>query len=502
MMILGDTVNSLQLKMLCLSSSAFLSFSVEKLLSPKHLESLWQVANKNMNTKQVGITISPGLLDLAGGCGNSKIPWGYQHRISCVLSTLRSQLNFTARRNAPKEEPEYGFIKGNHVQSCSHLKGMDCPPVLTLYDSNAYLIVREEERNIYSIARPFDFWTWIGILLSFIATFVLLTMITCKRDERFCSQLFWVIAIVFEQSQRWMANVRSKHAVCILIMTWSFTVLILTNGYKGLMYTHLTAVTLPEVFNSLEEVGRSGLPLFTVGHLQVGREANKLSVFKMILDELINFNKETASESYLRIQRDIETIKSSLADVVKTIVLKERFMTDETKKGIQVPPAFVLASAKWQLEFIYAALKCVGLKDQTIVLSPPLKVFQSRNQFSVKRKYSQHLIYPIMSRIEASGLYEYWHKWRGQYEFYDDLRRSLKSLNYSEDLALFASKEQILTIHLKIKDPKSLSLINVYPGLLLYLILLLLSFLFLALESVVMQEKRRGRALLLRFSRT
>lgn len=214
------------------------------------------------------------------------------------LEELSDYLNFT-RVDRSEESFSFGefsqFKKSGSAEFQEALKPGSSNKWIMLPDASFrnnfkfVVFARNPAFSYNALSKPFDLWIWVNLLLSMTGVTILMTLEspTSKRSpiaghsgSRMLVKWTSSFLCTFGNLVEVYVENRSSRKVSFFISAWLLTSIVLSNGYKGCIFSFLTKTYPPPVPRSAEDLYRADtLQIFARSKVfpEIGREYHKIN---------------------------------------------------------------------------------------------------------------------------------------------------------------------------------------------------------------------------------
>ena len=178
-------------------------------------------------------------------------------------------------------------------------------------------------RDISSLVKPFDVATWSLLIASVFSVCLYFRLVFQLTKQRSVLEIH-VISILLEQSQSVVTKYRSQRTQTgRLLISWMLLVFITGNAYKGVIFSFLTAASVPVVPDTLHDIIQSDYLLVTMSKLRKYEE-----------DKIIEIS--TAKKNIESIMKEVEAGKLKISNLNLYQQLNETlvFLNPATVSGI------------------------------------------------------------------------------------------------------------------------------------------------------------------------
>jgi len=368
---------------------------------------------------------------------------GYPNVDHCFLRVIKQLLNTTDSHNMEnafgvaqffvmgKTNVDLMFLEKRYIKYEALPYGMWIP----LYQFGT--LTSPNLHDISSLIKPFDVASWFFLVTSVFSVCLYFRIVFKLTKQRSVLEIH-IISILLEQSQSVVTKYRSHRTQTGgLLISWMLLVFITGNGYKGVMFSFLTALSIPVVPDTLEEVMESDYLLITMSKRAKYQE-----------DEIIEISTAKANIESILKEVDAGKLKISNSNLYKqfnkTLVFLNPatvsgiFLVMETKgvvwgetKYISIPRKVIFFDSD-DIVKLFQELNAIFTKN-VVVLGETLHFFSTRSQWIFKRNAFLRLILPIVTGLEESGIYTRW-------KSFAELTYSYSQLIFSRDMMIKFSK--------------------------------------------------------------
>ncbi|CAG7717273.1 unnamed protein product [Allacma fusca] len=365
----------------------------------------------------------------------------------CAQGVLMRLLNFTLA-SAPSNKifdssvfnirkPPSSAILGNIFASSNlpqwignHSRWLSYDWLVTAETFNTFTfawVITEPSLTHSALWDGLDIISWILVLMS--VSLVILTLkLVRKRDVPTVSSFQIVIFLMLDQGQlppRKSLKILGVQAGA-LVSIWALTCVVITNGYKGNMFSLLTAISSPQVPQTLDEV----LELKTHLMTRAAYRSTKGDVKSMIHNTIFELHQHGSLSFNLH-----ETISRLSHRVVFTTAQTAEIAYSQTGQGIksnstylhmpgkfpQLPKTYIYIGDAEDVS-LYSMLLAVNKKKPLILQGPTIDLFWQRFPLLILRNFFTEVYKQAMFRIVESGLWSLWDK-------YGHVNSNVRSMN-------------------------------------------------------------------------
>ncbi|CAG7829622.1 unnamed protein product [Allacma fusca] len=374
--------------------------------------------------------------------------------VACSMAVIETQLNFTFIRD---REENFWNLKIHRFPSyvvgkffadfwlVRRVRNNDenivfewlCPAMtfekmtlLAVFDLNAH--------KISSLWGEFDWTTWLGILVSILCMSVVFHILILKPKKTnsivrtIYSSLEFTSAFVIEMTVAHVADekrfVKKNLRVMFfhLVVLWSGVSLVLSNAYKGALFSFLAATTAPPIPQNLEELVRGNYFLATTSHYVKGSAGEPLSLLYYALNETLQYGimNEKRKDVLQELESKTVFIKSGLSVIASSHVeqnkgqLPQRGLSSfpntllgessKVNNSVILPLNYVLIGEEEEIHLFQFMMQSLKDSRRFVGKGPTIDLFVKRTPVYVQRNF----LYPVFNwnlyQIFESGLWERW----------------------------------------------------------------------------------------------
>jgi len=310
-----------------------------------------------------------------------------------------------------------------------------------------------------ALTQPFELATWIAILIS---TLVLAACIHIKSNkiQRY-SLVTNVYSILLEQGQD-AGRTRQNFPITTtlyIVSTWLLMTLVISNGYKGVLFTILTTNVLPWTPKTLAEAAESQFFFTTTsGYDQnpvhnAPEESSALIQISNILDKVDQGKLQMQNEPAFRKLKDSLIFISRRKYSLFLNIGKYPRMTNGTQvfvpnDGIILLDMDILVNLFENLHELYT--------NKVVKRGEKVELMSERTPWMMERNAFLRLAYPFVQGVYESGVYNKWdyYVWTGHHYWY---LKQIKKDSLTEVTKEKVSQKALLTYLLFKPFPISLT---------------------------------------------
>jgi len=387
----------------------------------------------------------------------------------CLLILMNPFLNLTGKNAGPYDFPRgisafrllmmpqnvYDFF----LDIFEERKYIATPYMMTESGFTFGTLVKPQKRGVEALMQPFDLSTWIAILISTMVLAVYMQIMSNKMQRY--SLVTNIFSILLEQGQD-AGGTRlnfSTTTTLYIVSMWLLMTIVISNGYKGVLFTLLTTNVLPWTPKTLAEAADSQLFLTTVsGHGQVLSFETPVSIaltqISNVLGRIDQGKIETQNKAAFR------KFKDSLAfiDTAKQYSLfrnigKNFQMANGT--NVSIPTDGIILFDSEQEVNIFENLHEL-YTNKVVRRGEKVELMSERTQWMTERNAFLRLAYPFVQGVYESGVYNKWdyYFWTAQYYW---IMKQIKEESLTEVTEEKVSEKALLTYLLFKPFPISLT---------------------------------------------
>lgn len=394
-------------------SQKFHAISMSSSTTRTSLDSLWTRVNSNQG--QASLQISGQLLTRnfsmyseTGGCSANirglTTPPG-----PCAVKALLEKYNMSASRVFADRASflTFGLLSKESVAGVGSNRYYRYQWInhAARYLPFKWIVVNDPEifQSFFPLSKPFDSYTWVGLGLVYcIALTSLVTLIDKPGPiSKLSLNLF---SACTDQSCGDFAVKPDRIKVCI-VMTWIFSMIIMSNAYKGNLFSFLTNRPAPVVPTSLEALVQENIQIVTLTIIFAPN--GNFSVLKH--DILADLMRGVAGVHYPAYY--VKLNRSVLFTDVKNNSLMLRRIVDKEKVAFDIKtesfaPQFVLLSPVEGMNNWAFYLRT--FTNLVVLDGKEISAFSSREVWLVERNYWANYFSTGIGRLVAGGIYGKW----------------------------------------------------------------------------------------------
>ncbi|CAG7730988.1 unnamed protein product [Allacma fusca] len=397
------------------------------------IEELNNELNKNLRQAYVHqmVTIA------SGSCSPLRITLS-KGALSCMHLALQNKLNFTAEFE--NRTDDFVFTRDS---ASSIISGMIADKYLK------DLVVNYEEQFIYewvisgefyvpftfvwvlrpvlsqsALWRKMDLSTWLSAVVSALCAIFVLKLVRGRKLPRISSAQI-ILATLLEQGQipkRGTLKLLGFKAVVVLAI-WITTAIVITNGYKGLLFSSLTGTTLPHLPSNMEELIRSKVFLLSTSHYFSQYNFSKESLIHLSIEQILEEGHPTKQmrKSLRQLYKNVVFTNSSISEIAFTRSSKAKgYKIQSPSKRFELSPDHILIGTKREIS-LYSLLVKLTKRKVGLLKGSSMHLFLQRSPLLILRNCFTPQFTGTIMQIVQSGLWTLWLK-------YEDARSKLQEI--------------------------------------------------------------------------
>ena len=224
--------------------------------------------------------------------------------------------------------------------------------------------------------------------------------------------------------QRWQ---KFPNRLKFLVMIWIAMAVLLSNDYKGVLFSQLTTPSDPPYPKNLQEAVNFGLPMVTVSVVRSGNRS--LSAARQKIDEILATGNENTNW-YRKMNSTLSFIEAGIPKIISSIVDKIKISSDG--RNLTISDETIFLDAKENV-ILFAQLIPIFDRKNKFKIGSDLNSFSTRSQWMLGRNYFSRLAEPYLRSLCESGIYSMWN-------FYEQLISRYWSISDAFDLINRGSK--------------------------------------------------------------
>lgn len=348
----------------------------------------------------------------------------YPETNSCFLRSMKTRLNVTAylelgiqigkQAFAPmgKQNVDFLFTRPQLTQS------FECVSIGMLVTQYQFgTLINPYIHQMEGLSRPLDKTVWILLFISFVALCAYFRLVFRYVENRngVRIQELQVLSTLLDQSDDRAGKCKnlSKRTGALLMM-WMFIALLISNAYKGVLFSFLTTPAAPIVPMNLKEMVNSKYFLATIS--AQGKVGNVTSTAKGYINQIIEDLKNGIGTSSLP---DYEALRSKMIFFDPILDVSSLFVPSFTQVD-NILPAGVSPNHSVPAELIFfdgrEKVKLFGevsslFSSNVFIMGDTFDLFTSRDQWVFERNTFLRLVFPYLQGVGESGIFARWQNW-------------------------------------------------------------------------------------------
>ncbi|CAL8124497.1 unnamed protein product [Orchesella dallaii] len=429
-----------KVEMLCLSCDPKKRFSNMKEFIGKGIQSfktLW----KRLHTKLDGasIQVNTELTWNEADKWNCNIHKGfYTSEERCTYFLMRKSLNFS---KATEDQDQgktliHSLILPRRVVDEDNIAMMHNEKFeMISYTMNiqpyAYILVLADHHssiNIEAIVQPFDWATWINLIICILMLVVIMS--TELRNKSLCgfykngimniipifTICFSTVSLLVDQPASNLSQLMKKNPISIFIcwLVWSVSAVTLGQFYKGTLYSFLSNIPSPLVPDGLPNILKAHISITTQSIIWYESFINGTLRFTPsstlkdgILSEMLGTKRETDKSIYGELYRRLEWVGENNGEITLQLLKNNsKIFNKFNNQTFKIPRSFFVMDRNAQVERFRMELIFFTKKWVSNVQHLPL--FMYRNGWLIKENYLLDILKMKLAQLFESGLIDRW----------------------------------------------------------------------------------------------
>ncbi|CAG7819901.1 unnamed protein product, partial [Allacma fusca] len=255
------------------------------------------------------------------------------HPWSCVHREIGTALNFTSRlkRNliySDKCGSCLGGVFGNKTSNELLMSRVNNFSMDTVYDvlvpgeifnAHSFVWVLEPQFTRWGLLGAMGWACWLYTVFS-VGALIGCVKFLRKTSGKTISSVGLIAPLLVEQGDEFPSfEILGKKAGTLVIL-WAFVAIVISNGYKGTLFSEMTAISFPKVPRNLEELASGDSPLITTSYFY-SNASRKDSHLHNIIRKITE--KGNSKKNITRILKDFGKklifTRNSTADLVHSL---------------------------------------------------------------------------------------------------------------------------------------------------------------------------------------
>lgn len=373
------------------------------------------------------------------------------------FTSFESDFDFDGPALTSVKDAEAFSSKSEDWKILKQRKKVLCELALT-FISFAYLVSKPLPYRYDSLLQPLDLWTWISVILSILAvTYLLFVGICVKFHIRkgtkfptaqdmiqvpmsvFCSLLEQGISDSFLKI--FLVGYH-RETIFHLWLLWLFACLVVSNSYKGKLFSFLTSVSDPVMPKTLRELVQQESTIFTFSRINFGTQEVPWSLVKdIVLEEIMNGQVANVNFPGYFVKLH-EMTRFHGVNSIPTMFVGQLFIQNHNLPQIKrsdlgigsqrrptpedIGSTINILDSKIEILRIRYQLRLFGKKENWVSDARPVEDFVILQTVAVKKNF----VYPILNlffgQLRQSGLID---RWSRLYELYNTFSTLMRTKN-------------------------------------------------------------------------
>ncbi|CAG7732490.1 unnamed protein product [Allacma fusca] len=407
---------------------------------------------RHINSNLLNALVAQNLLRSSAGC--SPIVFSRTLAGACAQDVLGSKFNFTPSP-MPFKDMETGKFRQtsklhssavvfemisdrrltNWITNYYKKEGILFDYVITaeIFSSFTFLLVIPEPALIHSaLWEGMDAFTWGLIALS---TFAAILALKFVRGQNLSTMNASEVVLFFLLEQGQLPSKNSLQTVgikgALIVAIWSMVSTVISNGYKGNMFSLLSSISLPNIPVNWEDIVKSERFLVSTASFIIAANINdnaKHSMLHSSIDEL---------QAEGRISQRLNKTLSELSHkLVFTNATSSVIAYSQTSRGKEIglpspsqlfrlPDDYIFIQQDRHLE-LYSLLMKVAKSNALVLQGPSQDLFSERIPIMMVRNFFTENYTKMFFQIVESGLYSLWKKYSDMYAKLNEMKKFIE----------------------------------------------------------------------------
>ncbi|CAG7704626.1 unnamed protein product [Allacma fusca] len=359
---------------------------------------------------------------------------------SCIHQAVGKHLNFTSRYSSNGKLFHCHYLRSKAV---SLLLSGSLTPDLWIKNFNSscvrdleleylipaeifyqyfYVMVVDPRLSHSFLWSGMDFGTWSSVFLSALATVYAVGYLRIKNSVNVPSHLL-VLPFLLEHGQLPVKGVLKigNRAVFILVI-WCLMTIVISNGYKGTLYSLMTAFVPPTTPTSFEEILASKYFLVTTAiYIKNKKSVGAISSNNKLRYDLKNYSNDPTLQKILRVERNLMETVVYTSSFMDQLVFSNTEDGQDVKLGLpnsrerfRVPPTHIFIERDWQVK-LYLLLVKLSKSKEIPIMGPRIDFDVVRTPFLVQKNIFSPAITNCLFQMVESGLWDLWLRYHESY---------------------------------------------------------------------------------------
>ncbi|CAL8105080.1 unnamed protein product [Orchesella dallaii] len=393
-----------------------------------HYKKLWKKLHSNLNGKSIVINAAMDFssLDNKWNCNIHKKDVVYAY--VCVYLTMMRYLNFTTIPNGSPKVSEtlvHGAIFTRQLvneESREFLSSKKLELVGYALNSEVYeyTIVLDQipSTNLQALIQPFDWMTWICLIISVIMVAVVLslefTTLSTNQLNKFTVSLSWAwfptMGLLVDQPASNLSRLVMKRAInALLWCQWCAVALNLSQFYKGSLFSFLSSSNSPEVPHNLDSILKTNALIFTLSKSRCfpnGTIPVSCSTLRdTMLTDLIESKFKSIAINYAELYKRTDWLGNDSTNALVGLVRKGQLFNKQTNTA-ETPKGFVFIDSRAMVNLF--KMQITFFSGMWASKTIPLPLLVQRDGWFIKENYLHWLFKETLAQLYESGLYNRW----------------------------------------------------------------------------------------------
>jgi len=327
----------------------------------------------------------------------------------CFLRTIKNLLNLTFVEN--ETWMQFGstylmFAAPIFFPKNKEFRYVPFPAMVITDEYNFGVVTNIKYQAIQGLTKPFSLLTWLLLLASTVGLSIFFRLAAKVTKNGTDTTESLVFSILIEQSQDAVTKCKSKRVETLgLLVAWLLLSFIVTNAYKGVLFTILAMVELPAEPKTLQELVEAKdynvitISAFSGGGLITSSVKQHLRKIFAKSDVLQLRDQVLYEQLYPRI----------ILMPLNPVPLFSKITLQKEYHNVSLSVNFVILDKVHSVESI-RQLFSMFYSNRTIVTGQKFELFSTRRQWLSKRKHFFKLMYPYLNGIIESGIFGRWER--------------------------------------------------------------------------------------------
>ncbi|CAG7829805.1 unnamed protein product [Allacma fusca] len=275
-----------------------------------------------------------------------------------------------------------------------------------------------------------DYKCWIFVVLTACKVIAILYIFRSNSKPRiYMSNI--ILSFLLDQGQ-----LPRKHCLAILgikaaliVIFWAYAALIISNAYKGALYSVMTSMSLPLIPTSLQDILDTAAFLVTTSFCYIPRKIGRQSLLHTTIDQMMGETLPPPESSNAIVQfRD--TLKFSPHTIAEVVFCQMEQCRPEFRAGFKIPETHIFLGDEHEV-VLYSLILKLSQKEITVLRSDGLDLFLQRVPFLIQRNFFATLYTKYLFWIVESGIWELWIEYQEFHIKLNEIRKYFQIKNGS-----------------------------------------------------------------------